>query len=79
MNKYLNDSEYLFSILTALVKRNDGKIKITEEELKEVSRGDLIGLYFEPSTNAIVLKTIDPEKDLLHKPVSSDKVAEYEN
>ena len=34
MNQYLNDPEYLFSILTALVKKNDGKITITEEELK---------------------------------------------
>jgi len=79
MNKYLNDSEYLFSIITALVKRNNGKIKITEEELKGVSKGDLVGLYFEPSTNAIVLKTIDPKKDLLHKPVSNDKATKYEN
>ena len=54
MSKYLQDPEYLFSILTMLVKKNDGKIVITEEEMKSVSTGDLIGMYYE-------LKEVDPE------------------
>ena len=44
MSEYLNDPEYLFSILTALVKRSDGKLTITEEELTNVTKGDLIVL-----------------------------------
>jgi len=61
MNQYLNDPEYLFSILTALVKKNGGKIVLSEEELQNVSKGDLIGMYFEPASGAIVLKQVDPE------------------
>ena len=61
MSKYLQDPEYLFSILTALVKKNDGKITITEEELKNVSKGDLIGMYYEPKTGNLILKEVDPE------------------
>ena len=55
MSKYLQDPDYLFSVLTMLVKKNGGKITITEEEMKNVSKGDLIGMYFEPKTNNIIL------------------------
>ena len=61
MSEYLNDPEYLFSILTALVKRSDGKLTITEEELTNVTKGDLIGMYYEPETGSIVLKEVNPE------------------
>ena len=55
MSKYLQDPDYLFSILTILVKKNGGKITLTEEEIKSVSTGDLIGMYFEPKTGSIIL------------------------
>ena len=42
MSKYLQDPDYLFSLLTILVKKSGGKIVITEEEMKNVSKGDLI-------------------------------------
>ena len=55
MSKYLQDPEYLFGILTMLVKKNGGKIVITEEEMKNVSKGDLIGMYYEPKTGSLIL------------------------
>ena len=61
MSKYLQDPEYLFSILTMLVKKNGGKIVITEEEMNTVSKGDLIGMYYEPKTKNLILKEVDPE------------------
>tara|TARA_B000000557_G_scaffold165754_1_gene134671 strand:+ start:229 stop:471 length:243 start_codon:yes stop_codon:yes gene_type:complete len=61
MSKYLQDPDYLFSILTILVKKNGGKITLTEEEIKSVSKGDLIGMYFEPKTGSIILKEVAPE------------------
>ena len=61
MSKYLQDPDYLFSILTILVKKNGGKITLTEEEIKSVSTGDLIGMYFEPKTGNIILKQVEPE------------------
>lgn len=64
MSKYLQDPEYLFSIVTMLVKKNGGKIVITEEEMKNVSTGDLIGMYYEPKTRNLILKEVDA-KDML--------------
>jgi hypothetical protein len=61
MSKYLQDPEYLFSIITVLVKKNDGKIVLTEDEMRSVSKGDLIGMYFEPKTGNLVLKEVEPE------------------
>ena len=42
-------------------KKNGGKITITEEEMKNVSTGDLIGMYYEPKTGNLVLKEVDPQ------------------
>ena len=61
MSKYLQDPEYLFSILTAIVKKNGGRIEITDEEMKNVSKGDLIGMYYEPKTGNLILKEVEPE------------------
>ena len=64
MSKYLQDPEYLFSILTVLVKNNVGIVTLTEEEMQSVSTGDLIGMYFEPKTGNLILKEVD-SKDML--------------
>jgi hypothetical protein len=61
MSQYLQDPEYLFSLLTILVKKNGGKITLTEEEVKNVSKGDLIGMYYEPKTGNLILKEVEPE------------------
>lgn len=80
MSQYLNDPEYLFSILTALVKKNDGKITITESELKSVSKGDLIGMYYEPKTGNLILKEVDKEDMLQATSMIREKKEEaYEN
>jgi hypothetical protein len=64
MSKYMKDPEYLFSILAAIVKKNDGFLRLTQEEIEAVSKNDIIGMYFEPETNSIVFKKVDP-KDAL--------------
>ena len=61
MSKYLKDPEYLFSIITMLVKKNGGKITLTEEEMKSISKGDLIGMYYEPKTGSLILKEVNSE------------------
>ena len=47
-----------------LVKKSGGKITITEEEMKNVSKGDLIGMYYEPKTGNLILKEVEA-KDML--------------
>tara|TARA_R110001583_G_scaffold90353_4_gene232199 strand:+ start:1888 stop:2130 length:243 start_codon:yes stop_codon:yes gene_type:complete len=80
MSKYLQDPEYLFGILTVLVKKNGGKITLTEEELNTVSTGDLIGMYFEPATKSIILKEVDAQDMLRAQSIVNDKVDEtYDN
>tara|TARA_R100000008_G_scaffold11270_1_gene5655 strand:- start:1856 stop:2101 length:246 start_codon:yes stop_codon:yes gene_type:complete len=81
MSEYLNDPEYLFSILTALVKRSDGKLTITEEELTNVTKGDLIGMYYEPKTGNLILKEVDPQDMLQASSIIRNKKNEdpYDN
>ena len=80
MSKYLQDPDYLFSLLTMLVKKNGGKITITEEEMKNVSTGDLIGMYYEPNTGNLILKEVDAQDMLKAQGMVSDKVDEtYDN
>ena len=81
MSEYLSDPEYLFSILTALVKRSDGKLTITEEELTNVTKGDLIGMYYEPKTGNLILKEVDPQDMLQASSIIRNKKNEdpYDN
>jgi hypothetical protein len=80
MSKYLQDPEYLFSLLTILVKKNGGKIVISEEEQKNISKGDLIGMYYEPKTKSLIIKEVDAEDMLKATNMVSDKIDEqYDN
>ena len=63
-NKYMNDPDYLFAVLTAIVKKYGGSITLTKEALTLAQMGDLIGMYYEPKTDSIVFKEVDTE-DLL--------------
>ena len=42
MSKYLQDPDYLFSLLTMLVKKNGGKIVITEEDINHMEKGTVV-------------------------------------
>lgn len=64
----MQDPDFLFSVLAMLVKKNNGKITITEKEMKDVSKGDLIGMYYEPETGDLILKQV--EKDDMLKATS---------
>jgi hypothetical protein len=80
MSKYLQDPDYLFSLLTILVKKNGGQITLTEEEIANVSKGDLIGMYFEPKTGNLILKEVNPQDMLQAQTLVGDKTDEtYDN
>tara|TARA_R100000908_G_C3726029_1_gene127056 strand:+ start:260 stop:505 length:246 start_codon:yes stop_codon:yes gene_type:complete len=81
MSKYMKDPEYLFSILAAIVKKSGGFLRLTEEEIKAVTKNDIIGMYFEPETNSIVFKKVDPQDALSASKMlktQEDKIT-YEN
>ncbi|MEK9769348.1 MAG: hypothetical protein VW683_10545 [Betaproteobacteria bacterium] len=80
MSKYLNNPEYLFNILTMLVKKYGGKIVITEEDMNNISKGDLIGMYYEPETKSLILKEVDQKDMLKATNLVNDKIdEEYDN
>jgi len=60
----MQDPDFLFSVLAMLVKKNGGNITITEKEMKDISKGDLIGMYYEPETGDLILKQVD-KNDML--------------
>ena len=57
----MQDPDFLFSVLAMLVKKNGGKITITDAEMKDVSKGDLIGMYYEPESGDLILKQVEKE------------------
>ena len=78
----MKDPEYLFSILAALVKKNNGILRITEEEITAVSKNDIIGMYFEPETNSVVFKEVEPQDALQASNIIRERNSnnnEYEN
>tara|TARA_B100000886_G_scaffold25201_1_gene16103 strand:- start:9103 stop:9345 length:243 start_codon:yes stop_codon:yes gene_type:complete len=80
MSKYMKDPEYLFTILAALVKKNDGIIRLTEDEIEAVTKKDLIGMYYEPENKAVVFKQVD-KKDILRAKaiVNENPNEQYDN
>lgn len=67
----LNDKQYIFTLLTALVKRDPNQeIRISEEELVQVTKRDAVALMWDPNTSEIVLKV---------NPVLVPENLEYEN
>jgi hypothetical protein len=78
-NKYMNDPEYLFAVLTAIVKKQGGTITLTKEELSLAQKGDLIGMYYEPKTDSIVFKEVDKEDLLRASTLANDTANTYDN
>ena len=76
----MNDPDYLFAVLTAVVKKYGGTITLSKEELSAASMGDLIGMYYEPKTDSIIFKEVDTE-DLLQASsiVRNNQETKFEN
>ena len=51
----LNDKEMLFTLLTALVKKFDGEIIISEDEMDAVTRKDMMMMYYDKGAKEIIL------------------------
>ena len=78
-NRYMNDPDYLFAVLTAIVKKYGGEIRLTKEELTLAQKGDLIGMYYEPKTDSIVFKEVDKADLLSASTIANDTANTYEN
>jgi len=51
----LSDQQMLFTILTALVKKDGGEIRITEEEMDSVVKSDMMLMYYNKKKKEIIL------------------------
>ena len=56
--RLLNDPQYLFVMLTAIVKKYGGEITITKSDLACVTKSDLVSMSINPKTQDIILKAI---------------------
>ena len=80
MSNKLSDPNFLFSILTAIVKKSGGNIMITEKELSNISKGDYLGMYYDPKTGDLILKEVEPEDMLQATSMVRDSKGEaYDN
>ena len=55
---FLNDPRYLTTLVTALVKKFDGEIRISQTEMEEVRLSDLVTMYYDVTTNEIILTSL---------------------
>jgi len=54
----LKDDQFMLALLTALVKREGGEIRISEETMIEVTTSDVVTLGWDAKTSEIVLKAM---------------------
>ena len=64
----LNNKDTIFTILTALVKKSGGELRISEKDLCSVERSDLVTLLWDGRTNEVVLQTKETSAMILTKP-----------
>jgi len=51
----LNNREMLFTLLTAIVKKSDGEIRISEDEMDAVTKKDMMMMYYDKGAKEIIL------------------------
>ena len=51
----LSREQLLYTMLCALVKKNDGEIRIKEEEMDEVTKHDMMAMYYDKLNKEIIL------------------------
>jgi len=51
----LNDKEMLFTLLTAIVKKSNGEIRISEKEMDSVVKTDMVMMYYDKANKEIIL------------------------
>ena len=51
----LDDQQMLFALLTALVKKSGGEIKISEVDLEAVTKSDIMMMYYDKVSKELIL------------------------
>lgn len=58
----LKDPDFLFTLLAALMKRNGGRLEITEDDILAVDMSEAVGLHYDRQNGLIVLKFISADE-----------------
>tara|TARA_B100001029_G_C14668378_1_gene238203 strand:+ start:102 stop:323 length:222 start_codon:yes stop_codon:yes gene_type:complete len=53
----LKNEQYLMTLLTALIKREGGEVRISEETMVSVTKSDIVTLSYDTKTDEIVLRS----------------------
>ena len=51
----LSREQLIYTMLCAIVKKNDGEIKIKENEMDEVTKYDMMAMYHDKSNKEVIL------------------------
>ena len=51
----LNNKEMLFTLLTALIKKGNGELRISEDEMDAVTKSDMVMMYYDKAAKEIIL------------------------
>ena len=57
--KNLKNKDYVFTLLTALVKKEGGEVRLTEEEMCRVTKQDVVKLLWDQKKNEVVIQVTD--------------------
>jgi hypothetical protein len=77
MKKTLKNNDYVLTLLTAHIKKNGGKVTLTEEELSAVEKTDLVGMFYDIKKEELVLRIMDPVEAMSRE--EQAKTTQYEN
>jgi hypothetical protein len=55
--KNLKNKDYIFTLLTALIKKAGGEIRISESEMHAVTKTDVVTMLWDQSSQSVVLQT----------------------
>lgn len=53
----LKNEQYLMTLLTALIKREGGEVRISEETMISVTKSDIVTLSYDTKTDEVVLRS----------------------
>jgi len=57
--KLLDDKEHLFTMLSAIIKKFGGEVKITKKDLENIKPSEGLSLIYDPVKKEIILKFIE--------------------
>ena len=61
MEQNLDNKEYIFVLLTSLIKREGGELRISEEQILNVYNSDIVTLLWDGNSREIVLQIGESE------------------